>query len=455
MMADKSMIRKCFRHLTLLVIGGFLCVGFSSCTPWKKDLDKVYQAAQKGNKHAMFAVVMYFDDFNGVVPLDSFKRYQRVLIEDGNHEVISQASSDEFNEYAKSHPKMDSKKLMDKLADIGVKWDKIGIRYGDVESYADLGSYYHVEYLKGHQPKDSIESLECYQKAWENWHMSERIHRDMNAGIVPLIKGGVAYGWHVYQETEDKSFIPRLFNAGLLFSVYVMSGLLNLLFTSQWWLVLFTILVLTLILSFPMIAVSKLYTYSSVERNTMSLGIMLGLWNFLLMFVAYCNDNPNWVSNVGALWFPEASYGLQPYLCVIPNLLLLLLFVGNMIGAAWDTVKQGGGLAKGVWSAMGVGVIFAISYLMAGMAGLFYIFVVIVVILVKSLLSSVPAILGGAVNSTPSIFPSQEELNPKEKACTFCSWYEESSGTCGMHGKKERYGADAYCCPDYDGDKRN
>lgn len=67
----------------------------------------------------------------------------------------------------------------------------------------------------------------------------------------------------------------------------------------------------------------------------------------------------------------EASYGLQPYLCVIPNLLLLLLFVGNMIGAAWDTVKQGGGLAKGVLSAMGVGVIFAISYLMAGIAGLF------------------------------------------------------------------------------------
>lgn len=137
----------------------------------------------------MFAVVMYFDDFNGIVPLDSFKRYQRVLIEDGNHEVISQASSDEFNEYAKSHPKMDSKKLMDKLSDIGVKWDKIGIRYGDVESYADLGSYYHVEYLTDHQPKDSIKSLEYYQKAWEHWHMSERIRRDMNAGIVPLIKG--------------------------------------------------------------------------------------------------------------------------------------------------------------------------------------------------------------------------------------------------------------------------
>lgn len=90
---------------------------------------------------------------------------------------------------------------------------------------------------------------------------------------------------------------------------------------------------------------------------------------------------------------------------------------------------------------------------MAGIAGLFYIFIVILVILVSSLLGSVPAILGGAVDSAPSIFPSSEEMVHKEKACTYCSWYEESSGTCGMHGKKERFGGDAYCCPYYDGDK--
>lgn len=54
---------------------------------------------------------------------------------------------------------------------------------------------------------------------------------------------------------------------GLLFSVYVMSGLLDLLFTSQWWLVLLSILVLTLILSLPMIVVRKLYSYSFCRKK--------------------------------------------------------------------------------------------------------------------------------------------------------------------------------------------
>ena len=52
----------------------------------------------------------------------------------------------------------------------------------------------------------------------------------------------MAYGWHVYQTTAHESFIPRLFNAGMFFSEYVMGGLLKLLFTSQWWKVLLAIL---------------------------------------------------------------------------------------------------------------------------------------------------------------------------------------------------------------------
>ncbi|OUP31948.1 hypothetical protein [Bacteroides sp. An19] len=96
----------------------------------------------------------------------------------------------------------------------------------------------------------------------------------------------------------------------------------------------------------------------------------LGFWNLLMIVVAYCNDNPNWVSNVGTLWFPEASYGIQPYLCVIPNLLLwLLLFIG-MAFEVWDYVEHGKGFVKGLLSAAGIGIIFTVSYLMAGVVGL-------------------------------------------------------------------------------------
>jgi len=102
----------------------------------------------------------------------------------------------------------------------------------------------------------------------------------------------------------------------------------------------------------------------------MRLGMTLGFWNLLMIVVAYCNDNPNWVSNVGALWFPEASYGIQPYLCVIPNLLLwLLLFIG-MVFEVWDYVEHGKGFVKGLLSAAGIGIIFTVSYLMAGVVGL-------------------------------------------------------------------------------------
>ena len=31
-------------------------------------------------------------------------------------------------------------------------------------------------------------------------------------------------------------------------------------------------------------------------------GMILGLWNLIQIFVAYCNENPNWVSNVRSLW---------------------------------------------------------------------------------------------------------------------------------------------------------
>lgn len=53
-MAVKSMLTwKSFMHSRLVLLGMLLCWGLSSCSPWERDLNKVYQAAQKGNKNAM------------------------------------------------------------------------------------------------------------------------------------------------------------------------------------------------------------------------------------------------------------------------------------------------------------------------------------------------------------------------------------------------------------------
>ena len=440
---------KSFMRSGLVLLGMLLCWGLSSCSPWESDLDRVYQVAQKGDKNAMYAVVMNYEEFQALVPVDSFKLYQRKLIESGNHKVITEAWLAEWAAYEKAHPNMDAGERSDKLNSIAAKWHRIGIEYNDVESYHDLGDYYYLLYHKTHNPQDSIRASECFQKAWENWYAGERIRRDMEAGIISLVKGGMAYGWHVYQTTAHESFIPRLFNAGMFFSEYIMSGLLRLLFTSQWWKVLLAILVLTVVMSAPMLIVNRLYARLSAPRHSMRLGMTLGFWNLLLIFVAYCNDNPNWVSNVGALWFPEASYGLQPYLCVIPNLLLLFLLLLGMVFEVWDCVNQGKGFVKGLLSAAGIGVVFVVSYLMAGVVGLFYFFILIVVLLVKSLLGSIPEAVGAAAGAA---FPSAEVLNRKVayKACKLCRHYHYASGTCDLH-REERDPDDnvAYTCVDY------
>ena len=437
-----------FRRKILLAVSIVSCILISSCSPWESDLENVYQAAQKEDKNAMFAIVKHYADFEDVVPIDSFERYKQELIESGNNEIITDAWLQEWDDFCKAHPKMSDEEYANRRNEILFKWAQIGMKYNNPYSYYDMGDYYNSKFQRTHVQKDSLMAEQYYHKAWENWHRGERILRDRKAGILALIKGGVAYGVHVYQNTADESFIPRLFNAGICFSEYVMSGFLKLLFTAQWWKVLLAIFILVIIISIPMIITSLMYKSTSVQNNTMGLGVMLGIWNFILIFVAYCNDNPNWVNNVGALWFPDASYGLQPYLCVIPNLFLLFLLLGNVVGAFGEEIKHGKGLNKAILRAIELILIFSVNYLTAAIAGIFYIFVVILAIVVKAALGSIPEMLGAV---TSSAIPSAEEISKnEEKACVLCTWYDNSSEQCLLLKKHtDRYGGGAYACSNY------
>ena len=47
-------------------------------------------------------------------------------------------------------------------------------------------------------------------------------------------------------------------------------------------------------------------------------GMILGLWNLIQIFVAYCNENPNWVSNAGHCGVTDSNrdrYGTDAYSC--------------------------------------------------------------------------------------------------------------------------------------------
>ena len=63
------------RKKILLVISIVLCLLLGSCSPWESDLENVYQAAQKEDKNAMFAVVRHYDDFKDV----QIKAYGKVI----------------------------------------------------------------------------------------------------------------------------------------------------------------------------------------------------------------------------------------------------------------------------------------------------------------------------------------------------------------------------------------
>lgn len=433
-----------FRKELLLVVSIVSCLLLGSCSPWDSDLENVYHAAQKEDKNAMFAVVKHYSDFKNIVPVDSFERYKQVLIESGNKTIITDSWLQEWADYRKEHPNMSDKEYEDSRNAIIFKWAQIGIKYNSPSSYYDMGVYYNSKYMRTHVVEDSIMAKQYFQKAWENWHEGERLLRDRKEGVLALIKGGIAYSCHVYQITSDKSFIPRLFNAGIFFSEYTMSGLLKLLFTSQWWKILLTIFILIFIISIPMIVTNFMYKSGTTQSNTMGLGIMLGIWNFILIFVAYCNDNPNWVNNVGALWFPDSSYGLQPYLCVIPNLFLLFLFLGNVVVVFWNEIKCGKGVKKIILSTIGVILIFYVNYLTAAIAGLFYMFVLIFVLALKFVLG----FISEAYRFTPI---TEKKSKDKGKACVFCSWYDNSAEECLLEKKHtDRYGGEAYSCPYYE-----
>lgn len=74
-----------FRRKILLAVPIVSCILISSCSPWESDLENVYQAAQKEDKNAMFAIVKHYADFEDIVPIDSFERYKQELIESGKY----------------------------------------------------------------------------------------------------------------------------------------------------------------------------------------------------------------------------------------------------------------------------------------------------------------------------------------------------------------------------------
>ena len=141
-------MKKELGQLILLFIT--FCLILTSCSPWEQDLDRVYKAAQNNDKNAMFAVVIHYDHFNSIVPLDSFKWYQQILIESGNNKIITNSMLDEFREFENAHPKVSYEKLHGKLDEIALKWYYTGIKYNDVKSYNSLGYFYHVRYLNNH-----------------------------------------------------------------------------------------------------------------------------------------------------------------------------------------------------------------------------------------------------------------------------------------------------------------
>ncbi len=372
-------MKKSFINFSTLTI---LLLIFSSCSPWESDRESLYKSAQSGNKNAMFPIVMHYDIFEDMVPKDSFLKYEIKLIEAGNDEILSQAYIREINEFEKSHQHGTDANYQDVCQSIRFKWHKIGTENKIAQSYLFFENYYNDLYRETHNQSDSLMANAYYQMALDSWDMGVLSARDRKQGIIPLVKGGVKYGIHQFSINSDESIITRFFDSAMNISAYIMSGLIKLLISEKWWQVLLTIALILAIFAGLVVVLKKSTKHSLILSTSVNCGIVLGLWDCFLLFVAYSNHNPNWISNIFSLWFNESSYGLQPYLCLIPKLVVAYFILKRVISEIINYYEYGKSISSLLLSIIGSFGVFIISYVLSGFFGLFSFFIVVIVLLI-------------------------------------------------------------------------
>ena len=380
-----------FRTLALL---SMICLSLSSCSPWDSELEDIYQSAQNGDRLSQFAIIEEYESFKGIVPTDTLEAYLWRFIKEGNYRAIQLAKYKEVNEFIANNRNISNEEQEKGRESINLKWFKIGIENNNFNSYFHLSEYYDRQYEKSRNPQDSIKAKELRLKSIELGNENLLIRRDRKAGFDAMFAGGIKWGKYCYNNVfNERSIIPRVILSCSYIYNYVISGVIDLLFTADWWKVLLTFIVMLIMLIVPIVLVfvpfwaAKYFrSKSSIENedlledartimDVITSGIFFGFWNYMCFAVAVTNENLVWQNNINCLLFADSSYGIQKYFPILMNWIALLCLLAKIVVAYTSGYHKNTKIMRAIITF----VAFLVSYLMAQVGGVLIVIVLLFV----------------------------------------------------------------------------
>lgn len=385
-----------------------ISISLSSCSPWDSEIGGIYKAAQKGDRLARFAIIEEYKSFKEIVSEDTLEAYTWQFIEEGNSRALQLKRYHEWDKFRESNPQRAQDNYNEVHDSIDAIWYQIGIEHNDYISCQYLADDYKRKYDTTGNREDSIKAATLYMMSIDRGNENLRIRRDREAGYQALIQGGIEWGDYVHKyKLQEKTAITRFFLSSSYAYNYIISGVINQLFTADWWkvvLILFTMLVILTIpimlvfLPLPLASYIKSKTKEDKKEALKDLkeslssplgGIFFGFWNYMCYAVAVTNDNIVWENNVTSLLLSDSGYGLQQYLAIVMNWLALIYICTEIYKTYIRSKKNEENITVTTLKIIISFLTFLVSYIMAQVGGTLIVMLLIVMIIVRGAIVSI------------------------------------------------------------------
>lgn len=425
-----------FKSLAVILA---VCLSFSSCSPWKGELEGIYEAAQNGDRLSRFAVIEEHDFFKDIVPEDTMRTYLWEFVREGNRRAIELGAIMDLK-------KIDHSQTQQAIAQsdrIDLKWANEGVKYDNYVSYKRLGDRQMDKYIKTGHVQDSLKAEELYQKAIDAGNMHLRMERDAKAGVKAIVLGGIEYAKFSYENTFNELGTLARYARSISYAFsYISSAAVKILFTSQWWKVILLLMGLVALLSLPIVLlIGFFFRWGSVngQANVAKYSIILGFWNSMCFFTAVSRGNLVWMNNIDSLLFPPSAYGLQQYLAIIMNWVALIYPVVVIVKTIRSGIENQIPTGNVLMDVLAKVLVFIVSYAIAQVGGyliLIVIFGVIGMAAATTVVVSAPAMANDLVEGVVDMVgDSVIDAMHGDRSCSNCR-HRTSHKTCGLTNRK-------------------
>lgn len=412
-----------------------ICFSFSSCDPWKGELEGIYEAAQNGDRLARFAVIEEHNSFDDIVPEDTMRTYLWEFVREGNQRAISLGILMDFKKVDHSQ----GQKAIEQQDKIDLKWHNEGVKYNNFVSYRRLGDLQMDKYRKTGHLQDSLKAEELYQKSIDAGNMHLRMERDAKAGIKAIVLGGIEYAGFSYDNTfNELGTLERYIRSGSYAFSYISSAAVKILFTSMWWKVALLLFGMVVLLALPitmLIGFFSSWGRESEQAGVAKNALIFGFWSSMCFFAAISQGNLVWLNNITSLMFPPSAYGLQQYLAIIMNWIALIYPVVVVIRTIRSGIENQIPTVNVLMDILAKVLIYIVSYAIAQVGGyliLVVIFCVIGMAAATSVVASTPAMAKDLVEGVVDMVEnSVSDALHHDKSCSNCRHYT-SHQTCSL-----------------------